>query len=171
MHLILVGDGPEHDRLATQASERGVADRIHLVGRQEDVGNWLAMMDIYLNVSQSEGMSQSILEAMAAGLPMVVTDVGDNAFLVDGEGPCGRVVPFRDARALSDAVNDLLVDPQRCLRLGAAARRRHADQYTVNRMTGAYEALYAQILADTSTASRRRATREARTSEASPQTN
>ena len=84
IHFVLVGDGPEREALAVRARERGVEDRVHLVGQRQDVGNWLAMMDVYLNVSQSEGMSQSILEAMAVGLPMVVTDVGDNAVLVDG---------------------------------------------------------------------------------------
>lgn len=145
VHLILVGDGPEHDRLAARADERGIADRVRLVGRQEDVGNWLAMMDIYLNVSLSEGMSQSILEAMAAGLPMVVTDVGDNAILVDGEDPCGLVVPPASSVAIAAAAANLLEGSVHRLKLSRNGRARYARCYTADAMIQAYQHLYSEL--------------------------
>jgi glycosyltransferase involved in cell wall biosynthesis len=78
LHLVLVGGGPEHERLTKHACAAQISERVHLVGEQNNVGDWLKTMQLYVNCSLSEGMSQSILEAMAMGLPMVVADVGEN---------------------------------------------------------------------------------------------
>jgi len=141
-HLILVGDGPERDNLTMCARSEGIADRVHLLGHREDIGNWLAVMDIYVNSSRSEGMSQSILEAMAAGLSQVVTDVGDNAELVGGESPCGRVVPAGDVSEMAAAMVDILEDPIQRESLGGNALARHQSRYEFFRMIRNYESFY-----------------------------
>lgn len=145
IHLVLVGDGPEHESLSAHAATRGVRERVHLVGRQHDVGNWLAMMDIYLNVSLSEGMSQSILEAMAAGLPMVVTDVGDSRALLDGQHPCGLVVSSGDPRAFAEAVRSVARSSGRTVAFRASASARHRERYAMETMIDAYESLYCRL--------------------------
>ncbi|MFH1920138.1 MAG: glycosyltransferase [Planctomycetota bacterium] len=146
VHLVLVGDGPERESLAARAREQGVGERVHLVGQRKDVTDWLAAFDVYVNSSLNEGMSQSILEAMAAGLPLVVTDVGDSAALVNGDCPCGLVVPLRDPTATAQAVAELLAQPQRRKKFTENARARHSTQYNTGRMIRAYEALYLTLL-------------------------
>ncbi len=141
-HLILVGDGPERDDLTICARSEGIADRVHFVGHREDIGNWLAAMDIYVNTSHSEGMSQSILEAMAAGLPQVVTDVGDSATLVGGESPCGRVVSPGSVPEMTAVMAELLEDPIQRESLRSNALARHQSHYEFFRMIQNYERFY-----------------------------
>lgn len=146
VHLLLVGDGPEHSALAERAQARGIARRVHLLGEQGRVGPWLAAMDVYVNSSLSEGMSLSILEGMSAGLPLVVTDVGENAALL-GAGPeAGLVVAPGSAERLAAALRQLAGDPALRRRLGDAARQRFGQHYTVEQMAGGYEALYRSLL-------------------------
>jgi len=107
VHLLLVGDGPERGRLADLSRSLGVGDRVHLAGHRDDVGNWLAAMDVYVNGGISDGMSQSIVEAMAFELPLVVSHVGDSAVLAGGLERCGLIVPPSDAHAMTEAVEQL----------------------------------------------------------------
>ncbi len=148
VHLVLVGEGPERESLTMIARSLGLADRVHLVGQQLNVGAWLRAMDVYLNSSLSEGMNLSILEAMAVGLPMVVTDVGENAQMVGGNNPCGLVVCSADSGALGAALLQLITN--RTLRDGFRenAVRRHIDQYGAERMVRRYEDLYSQLARD-----------------------
>lgn len=90
--LLLVGDGPEREALARQARVQGVSDRVIFAGYQADPGTYLAVMDLFVLPSRSEGLSIALLEAMAAGVPVAVTDVGENRAIVDG-GACGIVLP------------------------------------------------------------------------------
>ncbi len=148
VHLLLVGDGPRREQLLAQAASCGIGSRLHLPGQQEEVGRWLAAMDVYVNSSVSEGMSQSIVEALAAGLPLVVTDVGDNALLTQSRGAAhGLVVPRADADAMSDALQALADVPQVRQEYARRARACHAENYSVARMMTRYEALYERLLA------------------------
>ncbi len=142
VHLMLVGDGSELPRLTAHAAASGVADNIHLVGHREDVGNWLAAMDVYVNCSLNEGMSQSVLEAMSTGLPLVVTDVGDSGLLVGGEDSVGRVVPSGDVEAFAAALDELITDNQLRRELGQRSVLRHQECYSLDGMIERYEALY-----------------------------
>jgi glycosyltransferase involved in cell wall biosynthesis len=146
VHLLLVGDGPERSALVERAEARGMASRTHLVGEQGRVGPWLAAMDVYVNSSLSEGMSLSILEGMSAGLPLVVTDVGENAALL-GEGPeAGLVVAPGSPEELAAAVARLAGDPPLRGRLGRMARARFEQHYTIRDMVSRYEDLYRALL-------------------------
>jgi len=145
-HLVLVGDGPEREALRRRAVSLGLDDRVHLVGYRQDVGNWLAAMDVYVNTSLSEGMSQSIVEAMAFGLPLVVTDVGDSAVVVDGRAPCGVVVPPADVEALGRALQILLSDEPRRVALACNARSRYQACYAMPAMVAAYGKMYAELV-------------------------
>lgn len=146
VHLVLVGDGPERDTLQTCARSAGVADRVHLAGERADVGAWLAAADIYVNSSLYEGMSQAVLEAMAAGLPLVVTDVGENVTLVGDVSPCGRVVPSGDAPALALALGELAANKELRACFGQRARQRQRDEFSQEHMIRRYEELYSQLL-------------------------
>jgi len=145
-HLLLVGDGPERRALGEQAETCGIARRVHLVGEQGRVGPWLAAMDVYVNSSLSEGMSLSILEGMSAGLPLVVTGVGENAALLGPDSGGGLVVPPGSPQRLAAALRQLAGDPALRRRLGTAARRRYGRHYTVERMVSGYETLYRSVV-------------------------
>lgn len=146
-HLVLVGDGPEAPRLHADAVRRGLSERVHLVGRQVNVGDWLKTFDVYLNTSRSEAMSLGILEAMAAGRSMVVTDAGDNASLVDGPDPCGIVVPPGDSRAMADAVGRLEWNRRLRETMEQNAERRFTEAYSLERMLQRHVELYTSLLA------------------------
>ncbi|MCO6457053.1 MAG: glycosyltransferase, partial [Pirellulaceae bacterium] len=145
--LLLVGDGPERERLAEQARRHQVERQVHFLGYRRDVGDCLSACDIYVNSSLGEAMSLSILEAMALGLPVVATDVGDNARMVAGPPPCGRVVPPNQPSALAGELAGLAADKGLRDELGRNAQRRHADCFSIQSMVDGYDSLYAQVCA------------------------
>lgn len=148
VHLLLVGDGPLKPALMQLAESLGIAARLHLSGQQEAVGDWLAAMDVYVNSSVSEGMSQSIVEALAAGLPLAVTDVGDNALLAGRGGePNGLVSPAGDDGALAANLQQLVDNPGLRKTFGARSLASHAENYSVPGMLRRYETLYAELAA------------------------
>jgi glycosyltransferase involved in cell wall biosynthesis len=125
MQLLLVGHGPEAERLGALAKSLGIAERVRFVGEQADVAPWLRQMDVYVQASVAEGMSNSILEAMASALPVVATAVGGTPELVT-HGETGILVPARDAMALAEALTQLTDHPALLERLGRAGRDRAA---------------------------------------------
>lgn len=145
VHLMIVGEGPEQANLMDRSSSAGLAGRVHFVGRKTEVGAYFASMDIYVNSSISEGTSLSIMEAMASGLPSVVTDAGDNSMLVHGHPGCGEVVPPRDPIAMAHALENLVRDEQRRIELGATARKRHAEKFSADHTVRMYQHLYMSL--------------------------
>jgi glycosyltransferase involved in cell wall biosynthesis len=144
VHLALVGDGPQEQALSQAIAASQCSQRIHLAGAQGNVGDWLSAFDIYVNCSLSEGMSQSVLEAMASGLPLVVTDAGDNRILAEG---CGLVVPIDDAAELTAGLRKLCGAEGPRLQFGQAALERHRQYYSIETMIGRYDRLYTEVIA------------------------
>jgi glycosyltransferase involved in cell wall biosynthesis len=143
-HVVLVGDGPLRAELEQQAVALGVRDRIHFVGRQEDIPSWLAAMDVFVLPSLFEGLPLSILEAMAAGLPVVATAVDGTPEAVE-DGATGRLVPSEDAAALAAALVEVLATPGLAARLGAAGRAR-AELYSESALVERLAAVYGAVL-------------------------
>jgi glycosyltransferase involved in cell wall biosynthesis len=104
MHLLFVGDGPCRQGLESLVDKLALREQVHFVGHQWDTWKYLAAMDVFFNCSHSEGMSQSMLEAMAVGLPIVATDVGDARELLLSAKPCGIVLPCEDIKSFVDAL-------------------------------------------------------------------
>jgi glycosyltransferase involved in cell wall biosynthesis len=146
VHFLLVGDGPERDALQLQAKAAGVADRVHFPGHCTEVERYYAAMDVYVNCSLSEGLSQSLIEALSAGLPLVVTDVGDSRHVADGECPCGVVVPSGAASELAGVLLTLLQDDSRRQRFSASARQRFEQDYALERMVAKHASVYCAVL-------------------------
>ncbi len=145
--LALLGRGldPGNPRLAARIEAEGLAGRVHLLGPRGDVERWLVGLDIFVSPSLSEGFPNAVAEAMASGVPCVVTEVGDSARLV---GETGRVVPPGDARALAGAIRALLaLSPQARRQLGAAARARVEEHYGLEDFVQAYHTLYVDLAA------------------------
>ncbi len=147
LHLLLVGDGPERDRLASSSENSGIRDRVHLVGRQSNIMPWLAAMDLYINSSFSEGMSQSIVEAMAAGLPIVATDVGENARLLLGHDiHCGLICEPNSAESLASSLRAITNDREQREWFGNNSRRCHSLHYSSSAFIERIESLYSKTV-------------------------
>ena len=143
MALVVVGDGPERRTLEGVVADEGLQSQVRFLGYRQDARRWLAACDVYVNSSISEGVSLTILEAMAAGLPVVATRVGGTPEVVDES--CGRLVPARDAQALASVLRELAGDPALCGHLGRAGRARVETQFTLDRMVGAYRDVYRRL--------------------------
>jgi sugar transferase (PEP-CTERM/EpsH1 system associated) len=143
--LILAGDGPCSMELREEAARLGVNSHVEFLGQCSNVPEVLKRMSIFTLSSTTEGLPMTLLEAMAAGLPIVATDVGGNRELVQPPH-CGLVVPARDPRALSRAYIDLLRDPQRCAQMGAASRARTVQYFSIDHTLSEYTKLYDQLM-------------------------
>jgi len=141
--LMIIGEGPERQSLEQQVARVGIADRVRFLGQRNDAREWLAGCDLYVNSSISEGVSLTILEAMAAGLPVVATRVGGTPEVVDAAS--GRLIPARDSATLADTLVDLMTDTSRRCEMGRAARRRVETHFTLDRMVEEYRRVYERL--------------------------
>lgn len=144
LEVRIAGEGDERPRLTALAESSGMADRLRLVGRRDDVPGFLRGLDIFALTSDSEQHPNALTEAMACGLPCVATRVGGVPELLDG-GRCGRIVEPGDRRGLAAALHDVALAPDRGRALGEAARVRACEHYSLERMIDRYEALYTRL--------------------------
>lgn len=146
VRFVIVGGGTLRQELETQAAELGVSDRVTFTGQVSDVSSIYRALDISVLTSRSEGLSITLLESMAYGLPVVVTAVGGNVDVVV-EGETGQLVAPESPQTFAQAVVDLCLDPEARQRMGAAARRRCERHYDIRSISGRYETHYAALLA------------------------
>jgi L-malate glycosyltransferase len=139
--LALVGDGPERPALEEQAARLGID--VRFLGTRTDVESLLARADVVVLPSLHEGMSNAVMEAMAAGLPVVATEVGGTAELLRGRG---LLVPPSDSAALADGLGQVLGDPALAARLGAGARAWSRDNLHVDTMIDKHVTIYRELL-------------------------
>ena len=144
--LLVVGDGPTAADLRKRAEALGVTKLVRFTGTLDDVRPALAAMDVFTLPSREEGMSNALMEAMAAAKPIVATDVGGNGEVLD-RGRLGVLVPSDDALALADAVAALLDDAARGAALGGAARAHVIARWDARAMVSELEAFYDRRLA------------------------
>lgn len=141
LRLVMVGDGPLRAECEQVLQQAGLSDLAWLPGERSDVPAVMRGLDLFVLPSLAEGISNTILEAMACGLPVVATDVGGNADLVE-DGRTGQIVPAGDVPALADALcrwADRETDRRAA---GAAGRARVEAQFSLPAMVAAYEAVY-----------------------------
>jgi glycosyltransferase involved in cell wall biosynthesis len=140
LRTVILGDGSEMSRLKQAAAARGISSVITFLGHRDDARSWLAGFDVFVNCSTSEGISLTILEAMAAGLPVVATAVGGTPEVVTND--CGYLVPPRDPVRLADAVRRLSRNADERQSLGTLARQRIHRYFQLERMISEYELVY-----------------------------
>jgi len=145
--LLLVGEGPMRKELEGIVAQAGLGDSVVFTGYRPDVGELLGGSDMFVLASLEEGMPNALLEAMAAGLPCVVTAVGGNSEVVE-EGRTGFLVPAGRPEAMADRIVELLRDADLRQRMGALARSRFESAFTLERMTAAFHSLYDAVLAE-----------------------
>ena len=146
VHFLLAGKGVDghNTALREQSAALGLLDCTHLLGERDDMFRITAALDIASSSSSSEAFPNVIGEAMSCGVPCVVTDVGDSAWLV---GDTGTAVPAQDSDALARAWMELCAaDPSRRRDLGAAARERIAAHFSMASVAAQYEQMYERIL-------------------------
>jgi sugar transferase (PEP-CTERM/EpsH1 system associated) len=145
LRLIVVGDGPLRDKLAGEVHRLALQDRIWLTGARNDVPDVMRCMDVFVLPSLNEGISNTILEAMAMGLPVVAGAVGGNPELIVN-GVTGALYEGNAQDALPGALQPLLDDPARRLAAGQAARQRAQQQFGLQSMVDGYLSLYDELL-------------------------
>ena len=141
MRLIMVGDGPLREKAQARLAAAGATAHAWLPGSRDDIPAVLSSLDCFVLPSRAEGISNTILEAMASEVPVVATDVGGNAELVV-DGITGALVPPGDAEALAEAIARLADDPDAARRAGEAGGTRARAEFSLDAMVARYRGLY-----------------------------
>ena len=114
---MLVGDGPLYSSLKDYVTEIGLSDLVWMAGDRDDVAELMQLMDVFVLPSLAEGISNTVLEAMATGLPVIATNVGGNPELIS-EGENGRLVKVGDEEGLAEAIGELVDNPELRAKMG-----------------------------------------------------
>jgi glycosyltransferase involved in cell wall biosynthesis len=142
--FVLVGDGPLREELKREAASLGLAASSIFLGDRQDMPAVLASLDVAVNTSDSESLSNVILEAMAAGLPVVAYDVGGNSELLSDQR--GALIQAGNETGFAEAVQRLLVDSELRLRLGSNSRQFAQENFSLDRVRQRYVELYVDLL-------------------------
>jgi glycosyltransferase involved in cell wall biosynthesis len=144
VYLVLVGDGPLRNELESKCSRLGIMRRVHFLGYRDDVPELLAAFDVYVNMAREEGFGIAVVEAMQAGLPVVLANAGALPELIE-DGISGILVPPGDADSLANVINNLANDGELRNKLGEEARRRARSQFSISRYVKDMEQLYIEF--------------------------
>lgn len=145
VHLLIIGDGSHASRLYKFRDQVEIRDKVHFLGGRDDVPDLLPHLDVFWSVASRAGQSRSILEAMAAGVPVVATDIPGTRELVRPDST-GYLVPLGDRAGIARETNRLLGDAELAKRLGDAGRQRALNEFSEEKMLRGYEALYSELL-------------------------
>jgi glycosyltransferase involved in cell wall biosynthesis len=145
VQFLVVGDGPLRSSLEEQAARLGLGERIRFTGYRSDIAETMTSVSISVIPSESEGLSNVLLESMRAELPVIATRVGGTPEVIE-DGQSGLLVPPRDAESLARAIISLLEDPARASMLARAGRRRVERLFDLGRMVRETESLYTEML-------------------------
>jgi len=145
VHFAIVGDGELWSHLHDVAHVAGLGERVHFAGWRADLADVYADLDVVVCCSRNEGTPVSVIEACAAGLPVVGTAVGGMTDIIT-DGLNGLLVPTGDAAALSAAIAGLISDPTRRSSMGAAGRKMVLERYGASRMVNELKQVYAELL-------------------------
>lgn len=141
LHLVMIGTGEQHQALLRQADQAGISHAVHLLGHREDIDICLAGFDSFVLPSLNEGMGRALVEAMAAGLPVIASRVGGIPALID-DGTNGLLVPPGDSSALAEAIRKVVDDAAWARELGTHAMETIDAGYGVAAMVTAIESTY-----------------------------
>lgn len=149
LRLVMVGEGPLRAQAQALLNDAGLAEQAWLPGERSDIPAVMQGLHLFVLPSLAEGISNTILEAMASGLPVLATAVGGNADLVE-VGVSGQLVPAGEVEPMARALAELAADPQRAAAFGRAGRARVERLFSMTAMVRTYQGVYDQLLARTS---------------------
>jgi glycosyltransferase involved in cell wall biosynthesis len=144
--LLIVGEGPARRQLHDLCARLGILSRVAFAGMRRDIADLLPLFDVFVMPSLSEGFGIAIVEAMAAGRPVVASAVGGIPEIVK-QGETGLLVPPGDPVALAAAIRDLLTQPDRARALGACGRQRARERFSIESAVKRHEDLYDALAA------------------------
>ncbi len=144
-HFVIAGEGELMNHLKAQAVDLGITERIHFIGRCTDVPSLLAASDICVLTSKAEGFSNSILEYMAAGKPVVATNVGGAAEVIT-DGSTGYIVESDDDATLAERLSQLIENKALAMRFGAEGKRVVGERFSLTRQLNETKGLYNSLL-------------------------
>lgn len=147
VYLLLIGDGPERNSLVELARHMGCEHLVRFAGYRDDAARLIGLLSVFWLASDFEGMSNSMMEAMAAGVPVVASDIAPNRELVV-DGQTGFLVKVGDSVGMAQFTDRILADPTLASRLGEAARERMRTSFSVERMISSHADLYRQVMAE-----------------------
>lgn len=145
LRLVMVGDGPLRNESLAILESAGLAELAWLPGERKDIPDVMRGLDCFVLPSLGEGISNTILEAMASGLPVIATAVGGNPELVD-DARTGHLVPVADPGALARAIIALALTPEKARAMGNAGRKRIEAQFSITAMIDSYQQIYDRLL-------------------------
>lgn len=145
LYLVLVGDGPEHERLETFAKTVHVTEHVRFLGHQDDVLRWMKLFDVFCLASSFEGMSNSIMEAMSLGKPVIASDIPANRELVI-QSETGFLPKLADSVGFMQFMRRLIDEPGLGEKLGRAGQERIRHYFSVERMVDAYANVYRTLV-------------------------
>lgn len=145
MRLVIAGEGPLRGEIEAVIRDEALSEFVWLAGERKDVPNVMRGLDVFVLPSKAEGISNTVLEAMASGLPVLATAVGGNSELVV-EGDTGALVPAQDSAAMALALLDYAADAALCRRQGVAGRTRAVEHFSLDGMVQRYVELYSAVL-------------------------
>lgn len=143
--LVLVGDGPESVQVRARAQTPNLAGSVHLAGERNDVRTWYRAADVYVIPANHEGLSNTMIEALASGLPVISTRVSGSSILLESPA-AGLVVDVGDAQQLARTIESLLDDTAMRTRLGANARLRFESRFSLETLSERFVSLYEKLL-------------------------
>lgn len=143
--LLIVGDGPDEPILRSMADEMGISHKVQFLGAQDDVVPYLRLMDLFVLPSQLEGMSNTILEAMSVGVPVVAFRVGGNAEIVVHQ-QTGILVDDKTPEALAEALSFYIDNADARSEHGKAGREKVLSEFSISKMVSEYEILYEKLV-------------------------
>ncbi len=147
MYVLVVGVGPEQQRAIDMAAHMGCDHLCRFVGHRQDAGRLIQTLDVMWLASDFEGMSNSVMEAMAAGVPVVASDIPPNRELVI-DGKTGFLVRVGDSVGFAQFADRILNDADMARRLGTAGRQRMQDEFSIDRMVQSHIDLYRTAAAE-----------------------
>ena len=140
--LVLAGDGPLLEERKAQARELGLDDCVKFIGFRKDIKNLYKASDLYVNSSRHEALSFLIIEAMAAGLPVVVTDIAGNPDIVNDQTNCGLLAEYDNPDSMAGALKRMMEEPELLARCRANALKAVDDRFEVHKMAEATFRIY-----------------------------
>lgn len=142
VHLAIIGDGPQREKLQQRVIEHGLVKQVLFAGNQRDVVPWLQAMDVFVLPSfANEGVSQAVMQAMSVGLPVITTPIGSSSDVIK-PGMTGLLVTPKSSKAIAQAVRKLVDDPREATRIGEQARTFALDNCGIDRMITRMEAVF-----------------------------
>jgi len=145
LRVVLVGDGPLYNMLQAYVAELGLSDLIWMTGDREDIPELMQLMDIFVLPSLAEGISNTVLEAMATGLPVIATNVGGNPELIS-EGENGRLITVGDEQMLATVMGDLIDNPEARKLMGQNGLSKVKATFSWQKTVGEYLSVYDELL-------------------------